>query len=241
MILECDIGNTCCKWRLLDRASTIVSGGSFAHEEGFAGLPSLGRIERIRVASVAKNVVVEQFLAKVGESGIEPEFAISSKSAAGVTNAYGEDAVKLGIDRWLAVVAAYNRQRGAVLVIDVGTALKADLVAADGRHLGGYIVPGTDLMKSSLKSATAKVRFSEKNYVSGVVFGRCTTDAVHAGVLASQVGAITVAISEAKRQMLGGFAILLTGGGASNIAAYLETEVVGVPDLVLDGLGWLLP
>ncbi len=241
VILECDIGNTRCKWRLLSADGGIADSGRFAIEQGFAGLPSLVMVDRVRVACVADDQVVRQFLACFGEKGLEPEFAISSPRAAGVVNAYGDNAARLGVDRWLAVIAAFQRKAGAALVIDVGTALKADLVAADGHHLGGYIVPGAELMKTSLRLGTGKVRFTQQGHDTGLGFGCSTADAVHAGILASQVGAVNIAITEAKRRISEDFAILLTGGGAAAMVDHLQEEVIEVPDLVLDGLCWLLP
>ena len=135
MILECDIGNTRCKWRIVDDGQ-IVERGSFALMDGFECLIPTSQIERIKVASVvtgtADNLV--GFADFCNRTAVTPEFAQSTPEVAGVINAY-QDAGKLGVDRWLAVVAGYHIKKAAVLVIDAGTALKADLVSAEGRHL----------------------------------------------------------------------------------------------------------
>ena len=241
MILECDIGNTRCKWRVVNDRQ-IVESGSFALVAGFESLALTSQIERIKVASVVDIDNLLGFARFCDQSGVSPEFAQSTPEAAGVVNGY-QDAGKLGVDRWLAAVAGYNRVKGAVLVIDAGTALKADAVSADGRHLGGYIAPGINLMASSLCSGTDKVRFQGCSAAAGVAFGSSTADAVNAGMLAAQVGAVNVAIAEAARQMPAGFAMLLTGGDAASIYGALSAsyKIEQVPDLVLDGLQWLLP
>lgn len=241
MILECDIGNTCCKWRVVD-GRRIVERGSFALVDGFESLVLTTQVERIRVGCVVEGGNLAGFAGFCDQEGVSPEFAQSTPEVAGVVNAY-QDAGKLGVDRWLGAVAGYKRIKGAVLVIDAGTALKADLVSADGRHLGGYIAPGMGLMESSLFSGTDQVRFDRQDSSAGVAFGCATADAVNAGILAAQVGAVTVAIAEAKRRIPEGFAILLTGGDSASIDSALN-ETYGierVPDLVLDGLQWLLP
>lgn len=240
MILECDIGNTRCKWRLLKADLEVLGRDSFPHSAGFGSLSIPAGVERIRVASVASEAVMSGFYIQLRGCGIEPEIAVSSRSVAGVVNAYSEPE-RLGVDRWLAVVAASQRQRAAALVIDVGTALKADLVAADGRHLGGYIAPGAELMKASLQSGTGKVRFHDDGFKGGLALGCSTAEAVNAGVLSALVGSINVAVAEAGRRIPEGFAILLTGGGAETVRQYLQHEVEEVPDLVMDGLRWLLP
>lgn len=241
MILECDIGNTRCKWRRLSEAGEILSRGTFNHADGLVALPSLELVDRVRVACVASDKVKQQFNTVFDAAGVCVEYASSTQPVSGMVNAYGKQAAMLGVDRWLGLVAAYKKQQAAVLVIDAGTALKADLVAGDGRHLGGYIIPGVDLMKSSLMMGTGKVRFEHGKHLSGVRFGCSTADAVSAGILASQLGAVNVAIAEAKRQIPAGFAILVTGGGCVSIKEWLPDEVVEVPELVLDGLRWLLP
>ena len=78
----------------------------------------------------------------------------SGRAAAGVVNGYADPSL-LGVDRWVAVVGAYHRVRGAVVVADIGTAATIDVVAADGRHRGGYIVPGPRLMVASLLGGTS--------------------------------------------------------------------------------------
>ncbi|ARN74434.1 type III pantothenate kinase [Oceanicoccus sagamiensis] len=241
MILECDIGNTRCKWRVVD-GDQVVERGSFALADGFENLVLTSQPKRVRVASVVEGDNLAGFTRFCAERGFSPELAHSTAESAGVVSAYNE-AAKLGVDRWLGAVAGYKRIQGAVLVIDAGTALKADLVSAAGQHLGGYIAPGIALMESSLLAGTDKVRFDRQDYTAGVAFGCATADAVNAGMLAAQVGAVAVAIEEAKRRIPEGFAILLTGGDSVSIYKALGEahEIEIVPELVLDGLQWLLP
>lgn len=240
MIFECDIGNTCSKWRLVDSTGSVADSGRVFNRDGFSELRGLDKARRARVASVAPDHVQQQLVERLRPFGLEAEFALSTVAAAGVTNAYGAHSEKLGVDRWLAVVAAYQRVKAAVLVIDAGTALKVDWVDADGAHQGGYIVPGAEMMKASLLAGTGKVRFDE-DAIAELEFGRTTAAAVAAGILASQVGVVNVAMMQAKRRTAEEFAILLTGGDSAALIDRLDHSVVQVPDLVLDGLQWLLP
>ena len=54
------------------------------------------------------------------------------------------------MDRWLAMVGAFQLRRNAMLVVDLGTAVTADLVDENGLHLGGYICPGLSLLRKSV-------------------------------------------------------------------------------------------
>lgn len=243
MILECDIGNTRCKWRIVD-GKIALQRGAFACSDGFGELVALSNISRVRVSSVAAAAVNEELVTVLAAIGLEAEFARASQWAAGVENAYA-DAGRLGVDRWVAMIAAYNRCHGPVLVLDAGSALTADLVAGNGKHAGGYITPGIRLMKSSLLAETGGVRFGLQGGDYSVEFGADTASAVYAGVVAAMVGAAIVAIEQAGRQTPADFAILLTGGDADaiwqNLPATLVPNVTVVPELVLDGLEWVLP
>ena len=244
MILECDIGNSRCKWRVIEAAGGLIDSGVLINSEGFGPLAALSYdVTRIRAVSVARPDVAESFqrAVSVGDNvgDVEVEFAVVNPQCEGVQCAY-EQPERLGVDRWSAVVAAY-RDYGAALVIDVGSALTVDLVDGDGRHLGGYIVPGIELMKSSLLTDTGQVRFDDGDSQGGIGFGASTQRAVNAGVLAAQMGLVDVAIREAEKQVSSGFAILMTGGGAAAVHRYMAGDVIAVPALVLDGLQWLLP
>lgn len=240
MIFECDIGNTCSKWRLVDSTGLVVDSDRLLNSAGFSGLRGLDCVHRARVANVASEPVRQKLIEQLHRFGLEAEFAHSTAAAAGVTNAYGAHSETLGVDRWLAIVAAYQRVKTAVLVIDAGTALKADWVEADGQHRGGYIVPGAGMMKASLLTGTGQVRF-EKDASLSLEFGCSTSEAVSAGILASQVGVVNGAIKLAKRRSTEEFAILLTGGDSPVLVEHIDHPVIQVPDLVLDGLQWLLP
>lgn len=239
-ILECDLGNTRYKWRLVENGC-VTQQGSAAHKDGYDRLAGIDVPSRIRVASVVAEEILDDFRLALAPLGVEPEIAGSQRWTAGVSNAYGDDYQKLGVDRWLAVVAGHKRVGAAVLVLDAGSALTADLVDDRGSHLGGYIMPGGRLMKAALIEDTGRVRFENTESIPVLDFGRSTRASVDAGVLAAQVGAAKVAIEQAYRRIPTGFAILVTGGAGAGMMDYLPDTAIWMPDLVLDGLTWVLP
>lgn len=243
VILECDLGNTRCKWRTVC-AGDVLQRGSFTHQQPGDDLLHLTGIQRIRISSVAKANILQQFIDHLAPLNVDCGIASASARVGRVTCAYSNPS-RLGVDRWLAILAAYNKISGAVLVLDAGSALTADLVDTAGLHLGGYILPGLRLMQQSLLSDTGSVRFDESRRFSGLNFGESTLDGVQAGILSAQVGSILVAINEAERRIGSDFAILLTGGDAKllgdHLPSALSERIVLVPELVLDGLKWALP
>ncbi len=74
----------------------------------------------------------------------------ASSQACGVTNLYNPPQ-QLGADRWAILVATRAITQDACVVASFGTALTVDMLAADGRFLGGVIAPG--LQCSVVRSA----------------------------------------------------------------------------------------
>lgn len=241
MVLECDVGNSFLKWRVVDEAFEVVERGIVDYRSGFAALTPGSSFEKARLVSVASSDINNDLIAFIeSQFNVSARLAASEPSCAGVTNGYPQSEA-LGVDRWSAVVAAFNRCAGSVLVIDCGSAMTVDFVNAVGQHLGGYIIPGSDLMMGALQRDTERVRF-ERIDNCDVGFGVDTSAAVNSGIQAALQGVIAVAVSQAKMQSSEPFAILLTGGGGQTLLAAIDDQPAEyVPDLVLDGLRWLLP
>ena len=254
MMLEFDIGNSRIKWRLSDGA-VEVSRGACSHND-FANdsqsdsfiVPVGTNIHRICVCNVAGNEPIEaiqQWAAARFDVGLE--LAKVSDSAGGVRCGYREPD-KLGVDRWLAVLAAWRQVGETCIVVDSGTALTIDvLMAADrestnelsveAEHLGGYIVPGLKLMPDSLYVRTSGVRF-EQTMMTSLAPGTDTGAAVQRGCLAMVVALIERARSDVSLQdeLAKEIPVVLTGGAAEQLARFIEGPLHCIPDLVLDGL-----
>ena len=124
-VLDIDMGNTRTKWRCGD-------------ETGALPAPQLPRPvavpERVRIATVLGNRGVLARAVKA-RFGVDAEFASPSARLAGVRCGYDEPG-QLGVDRWLAAVAAWQRVRDAVAVVSVGTAATVDAGRCHGAARG---------------------------------------------------------------------------------------------------------
>lgn len=241
MILDIDLGNTRLKWR--ETTSPQKATESFAlplsHIPPDFNLPVAGSPERIRIATVrgpSAEVALTQWSQR--QFGITPEFARATAAAGGVTNAY-EIPARLGVDRWLAMLAAFNNLPEGLVVLDFGSAITADGVSSQGRHSGGYIAPGLRMMMNSLLLNTELVRF-EGNSTGCIAPGSSTELAVSSGVLAASVGFADEVWSRLS-EMCGAKIAVVTGGDANTVAPHLRFPLRLVPDLVLDGLSLALP
>lgn len=196
------------------------------------------RPRRVRIACVAgdRDGIAGRF---EDAYGVPPEFARTTPELAGVTCGYDEPA-RLGVDRWLALVAAWNAVRRAVAVVDLGTAATLDFATADGRHQGGYIVPGLGLMAAALARETAGVRVAG-DLAPDLAPGRNTAQAVRRGSTAMLLDFIEASVGRFADAGADSPEVFLTGGDAELLAERLPFALRVEPDLVLDGLDLALP
>lgn len=240
MILELDIGNSRIKWRWLAADGHAGARGYRARRElpegpvPWSDLLPVQDIRRMRVANVAgAGIAADLDRWAHDRLGIAPEYARATARMAGVTSGYLEPE-RLGIDRWLALLAAWHELGRACVVADAGTAVTVDVLDASGRHGGGYIVPGMRLMLEALLAGTSGVRPSP-GAVATLAAGQCTSDAVLRGCTA-----MTVALIERSRGAAD-WPVVLTGGDAGLLAPWLAAPILLRPELVLDGLRLALP
>ncbi|MFT4564156.1 MAG: type III pantothenate kinase [Gammaproteobacteria bacterium] len=164
---------------------------------------------------------------------LKPKFVQVSREAAGMRTQY-DDPTKLGVDRWLAALAAYRLAGRAVVVVDAGTAITLDVVSGLGVHLGGSITPGLELMVDSLTRSTARLRLDSIEQTDGIATN--TASAISTGCIDAVVGGIERKARAISASLDVAPDWVITGGGAAQIMKYCHLEFRHVPDLVLQGL-----
>ena len=241
-ILVIDVGNSRLKWALRGPRGWTARGAVANQDIGSLAVRDWQNLERpvravgVNVAGEAARVRVEGQLARWR---LPIEWLSAAAQAGGVTNRYRSPA-QLGADRWASLVAARRRAVAAhgtapqpCIVVNVGTAVTIDALAADGAFLGGLIVPGVRLMLRALADNTAALRTPPGEFHE---FPTTTPDAIYSGALQALSGAIGE-----MRQRLGAdgardITCYLAGGGAQDIAPRLAAPVEVVDNLVLEGV-----
>lgn len=239
MRLEIDLGNSYLKWRYM--APLRISGGRLLLAELDAWLAEQSAaITEIWISSVASDSINHQLSNRLQlHFGVEPEFARVTKEAVGVVNAYA-DPTRMGVDRWLVMLAAWDMLHCAFVVVDAGSAINIERVSADGRYLGGSILAGFQMQQRTLLGQTARVRFdlSAGDPLQG---GKDTAGCVASGAelvlrgVAQQLPDILAELA----QVSGQSKLVVTGGDAQQLVGYLPESLKYqlVPELVMDGLG----
>ena len=243
MIVLLDVGNTRFKWATLagnelTRSGSAVHRGALAAAVGAldAALPPDARIIAANVAGEAVSDSLRALVAARPHASLE--LVATTAERFGVRCGY-RDPSRLGVDRWVAVLAAYHAAGGAACVIDAGTAVTFDAVDATGAHLGGLIFPGAALLAAALDRNTSNIgRTGAAPAVArGLeLLGRSTDAAVGNGAWLALAAAVDRAVVTLTGALGSAPAVFLTGGDAEILRGCLETRVELRADLVLEGL-----
>ena len=226
-----DIGNTRLKWRSLIGDEEKTGEGRLLEEVSAAFLRQLlaeSLCDKLYVSNVS-GPEIEGLLNEVCDSmgWPQPVYVRSEAVAFGITNAYSHPE-RLGVDRWLAMIAASEIVKGAFSLVDAGSAVTIDHVDAGGRHLGGVIAPGYANMLSALLRETS-LNISEQAKPENPGLENDTGRAIRSGCATSLVALVEYYVHEESN-------LVLTGGDAQWLQSQLKRESELVPDLVFKGL-----
>jgi len=208
-----DIGNSNTKWKFKDSYYETLT-QNFNEDE----LPHYSEVWVSNVSSKfilnkAKNIHIIK----------------AQASYKGLVNSYKKPE-SLGSDRWLAMIAAYEKKlQSGFVVIDIGTAITIDYVNEIGAHQGGLIFPGLEKIRNTFDQfqVTKKVDIDK--------LGQSTKEAWSKGTLS-----LLITMINEKIQILKEFdpyvEILATGGGLREIEEFFDFSYNFHKNLVLDGL-----
>ena len=240
-ILLIDIGNSSLKWCIVDSNGLSAMSQQLYPKDITAEFfihnwRTLEKPNDITVSCVAQDAVWQALEKACFELwDIKIQKVTSLKKQFGLINAY-ENVSSLGSDRWCAMLGGLHQANSAFIVINAGSALTVDVVNEAGQHLGGYIVPGVNMMKNSLGLHTAQVQVgSTSNVLTDLSLGRSTEGCVESGIHLLLVKFIE-AIYEKVSLDMKGCQVFVSGGDAKSIADLLSFNCDVVPDLVLRGL-----
>jgi len=238
-----DLGNTNLKWALyhapdLSPAVRVQYGELDLPSALDALWGSQPAPARAYVASVGNAAARDQMGEWVRERwGQELVEVRSSKQACGVVNAYA-DPERLGVDRWLCLIAVHRQTRAPACIVDCGSAVTIDGLDAHGQHLGGLILPGLEMMREALLRNTRIRAGSPGGRLE--LLARDTESAVASGGVFACAALVEVVVRRIAGQCGRVPEIVLTGGDGAKLQSVLEMGARYEPDLVLQGLAQLI-
>ena len=192
-------------------------------------------VEKITIATVKGGKLSQLIELWSAATNIPTQFVVSEKERFGVINSY-DTPTNLGVDRWLSLLGgAYSYPNMGLVIIDAGTATTIDILDHKGRHQGGWILAGVDILLEQIGNNTSQVRYgiSEK---PSIEFGQSTSECVNNAVWAATAGMINMGINKAVKDFSINFCILL-GGNAEKLSTLIEHKNVIVDkELIFSGL-----
>jgi len=237
MILTIDIGNTRTKWGI------FAAGAEFTGELKLYGVslnadfneaPQAWRgCSRAVLCNVAGEQIGQRVRAALQALNIPLTEVKASSQACGVHNRYDQPE-KLGVDRWAAVIAAWQHYHQPCVVVSAGTAVTIDALTRDesgqGVFLGGMILPGIRLMQQSLLDATAGIKESMGDWQD---FPTNTANALYTAAMTAAAG--NVKGMAARLQNISGVLpiVIVSGGDAEPLAECLLGTIGMVNNLVI--------
>ncbi|UJP03416.1 MAG: type III pantothenate kinase [Nitrosomonas sp.] len=187
----------------------------------------------IIISHVARDETKNEICKFISRWPTQPIWHHSQSYQCGVSNGYSNPN-QLGSDRWAALIAAWNIEHKACLVINAGTAVTIDTLSDSGKFLGGIILPGVHLMLNSLYSGTQLERNKSGVYKN---FPVNTQNAILSGIIQSLVGAIDrmhdILSAQLKHSSIN---CIISGGNASLLSPFIRYPTKIIDNLVLEGL-----
>ncbi len=194
-----------------------------------------GNAKQVVVSSVKRGSLLDLVANWASSVNVHLTFVNSEKMRFGITNSY-EQPELLGVDRWLSMIGGASKYPNTgLIIVDAGTATTLDVLDENGKHLGGWILSGIDLMLKQLGEHTSKVKYDISNEAS-IGFGQNTSECVNNAAWASTVSLIEAGIKQAQSEFAISQCILL-GGNAEKLSSLIQYDNVIVDQtLIFEGL-----
>lgn len=233
-----DLGNSRLKYATLHDDGALGEVFAYAHDGvAFAAgwdiaLPA--QLDAAHVASVAPPALRVALLAGLARRCGRIALASTQAACAGVRIAYAHPQ-RLGVDRFLGLLAAHARGAAPWLIVGVGTALTIDLLDDQGLHRGGRIAPSPALMREALHGRAPHLPREQDIHDAYLEFADDTGSSLVSGCLGAALALVERSRGEG-RHMLGAVPnLMLHGGGAAALLPHLADAQLA-PALVLEGL-----
>ena len=159
----------------------------------------------------------------------------SEADSCGVRNGYLQPQ-RLGVDRWLALLAAAEICAGDCLVIDAGSAITLDLLRADGQHLGGAILPGIHTSAEDFRRIFAHIDFKHAAIADSQQPGCSTEAAIQIDYAQDSLTWLAELVERWGLLLQPEAELILAGGDAAAVLGVLQRPGRIFPDLVFRGM-----
>ena len=156
--------------------------------------------------------------------------------SAGIMPILYSNPLEVGADRIVNAVAAYEKYKNRLIIIDFGTATTFDAVSAKGEYLGGAISPGIHIAAEALFRNASKLPRVEIFEPPEAVIGKDTAGSIKSGMIFGYAGLVDGMVDRMAGEMGGAPKVIATGGLAPLMQNVTRTIEAVEPLLTLEGL-----
>ncbi len=143
---------------------------------------------------------------------------------------------EVGADRIVNAVAAFDRYKAGLVVVDFGTATTFDCVSPKGEYLGGVIAPGINISADALFARAARLPRVEIAKPPRAV-GKNTQHSMQSGIVYGYVGLVDGLVTRLIDELGYADCPVVATGGLARLIAPLSRMIRDVDDeLTLTGL-----
>ena len=225
MLILLDVGNTAITYGLY-QGGRLQASGSFMKND----IPKIvkkwsknGALNKSKalISSVVPEItsILKKSIAKKGAK----VWVLGQNLPISIKNRYAS-IKKLGMDRIVNIYGALRMYKPPFVILDLGTAIKADFVSRKGVFEGGMIIPGAELAFQALIQKAAllpkKLRLPSK---SKSFLGRSTYDCMATGILEGYGSMLDGLVARFKRHLGKEIRVIATGGFAKTLRPYTHS------------------
>ena len=147
-----------------------------------------------------------------------------------------DNPAEVGADRVVNAIAAYEKYRQSLIIIDFGTATTFDVITQKGEYSGGAIIPGIMISAEALFQRASRLPRVEMFMPPASVIGRDTIDSIKSGLMHGNAALVDGMVMRMKKEMDTPPRVIATGGLAGLIAELTDTVDEVDNGLTLEGL-----
>ena len=238
------VGNTRLKWALypVPHPSALVLAQGVEFLDNIDKLAEGGWAKLMPPTKMLGCVVAGDSVRRRVEEQMEiwdvaAQWVVPGAAEAGLTNGY-DHPTRLGADRWVAMIGAWQRALAQgparpMVVVMVGTAVTVDAIDANGKFLGGLILPGHGIMLRALETGTAGLHVPTGDVCE---FPTNTSDALTSGGTYAIAGAVERMVQHLRNHCGVEPKCVMAGGAGWKMAPSLSLQFELVDNLIFDGL-----
>jgi type III pantothenate kinase len=249
MLFVIDVGNTNTVMGIFDNKAQIqewrirtVKDGT--EDEFHVLLSALFREANLRFDQIDKTIVasvvppmvtiLDAFCVKYLK---QTALFIDAETVSSIMPVRYNNPLEVGADRIVNAIAAYEKYKCPLIVVDFGTATTFDVVTEKGEYLGGAITPGIGISAEALFQRTSKLPRVELLSPPKTAIGLDTASSMKSGIIFGYAGLVDGMVQRIRKEMTGNPPKVIATGGLAPLMRNVSNAIEAIePSLTLDGL-----